>query len=272
VRLATTRRALGIALWMWSGPLLAAHPYVTDDTGTQGAGRWQLELLAERGRNARTADPGAVALRQVRTVTAFNPVLTYGVTDALDVAFGLHRLRQRTAEDGAPVQSAAGAGDSTLELKWRFFEREGLSLALKPGISLPTGDENRGLGTGRASWVANLILTSEAKPWTFLANVAYSRARYKLATDSEANRERLWRVSAGAAYALRENLRLVGEAGARSNGAKDDPFLPGRAGRFAMLGLIWSLAEGADLDLGVRKRLNDAEFDTAILVGATLRW
>lgn len=250
----------------------AAHPYMTDDTGTQGAGNWQLELMAERDRNARSADPGGGIVHQVRKVDLFNPVLTYGVLDTLDVALGVNRLRQSTAEAGAVTQSANGMGDSTLELKWRLYEADGLSLALKPGLVLSSGDENRGLGTGKMSWGVNFIFTREAKPWVLLANVAYTRARYRLPADADANRAHLWRASAGFGYSLRDDLRLVGEAGVRTNGARDDPFLPGRKGHFAMLGLIYSASDKIDFDFGVRKRVNRAEFDTAIMVGATFRW
>lgn len=266
-------RALGAALCAaWAGPLFAAHPYITDDTGTQGSGNWQLELMAERDRNARTADIDGAAVRQVRKLTLFNPVLTYGLRDTLDVAFGASHLRQRTTEDGSVTQEADGAGDATLELKWRFYEANGLSLGVKPGLVLPTGDEERGLGTGKLSWGVNFILARELEPWTFLANVAYARARYRLPADADANRAHLWRVSGGVGYALTQDLQLVGEAGARTNGAKDDPFLPGRTGHFAMLGLIYSLSDKIDLDAGVRKRLNRAELDTALLLGATFRW
>jgi hypothetical protein len=250
----------------------AAHPYVTDDTGTQGTGNWQIELMAEHDRNARTADPGGGAVHQVRKVTLFNPVLTYGVLDNLDVALGLNHLHQRTTEDGVTTETANGTGDSTLELKWRFYEADNLSLALKPALALPTGDEHRGLGSGKLSWGINFILTQEVKPWVFLANVAYSRVHYKLLPDADANHKHLWRTSVGVAYYLRDDLRLVGEAGVRTNGAKEDPFLPGRYGQFAMAGLIYSLSDKIDLDVGVRKRVNRAEFDTAILVGATFRW
>jgi hypothetical protein len=262
------------ALFLLAAPASgwAAHPYITDDTGTQGTGNWQLELMAERDRNARTADPGGGPVHQVSKVTLLNPVLTYGVLDTLDVALGVNHLRQRTTEDAVVTESANGTSDSTLELKWRFYEANGLSLALKPGLVLPTGDENRGLGTGKLSWGVNFILTQEAKPWTFLANVAYTHTRYKLPADVAANRAHLWRASAGVAYYLREDVRLVGEAGVRTNGAKDDPFLPGRNGQFAMLGLIYSLSDKIDFDVGVRKRVNRTEFDTAILVGATFRW
>lgn len=266
-------RALGVGLCAaCSGSLYAAHPYITDDTGTQGSGNWQLELMAERHRHDHTADPGDGAVRQVRTLTPFSLVLTYGVLETVDIAFGLGHLRQRTTEDGNVVQASDGVGDSALELKWRFREANGLSLALKPGFVLPTGDENEALGTGRASWGVNFILTQESRPWVFLANVAYARARYKLPADAEANRANLWRVSAGVAYYLRDDVRLVGEAGARTNGAKDDLFLPGRNGHFAMLGLIYSPSDDMDFDFGVRRRVNRAEFDTALLLGATFRW
>ena len=250
----------------------AANPYVTDDTGTQGAGKWQLELLAESTRHARTADAGPGNAHQVRRASTINPVLSYGVLGNLDIALGLNRARQRIIEDGLDIQSAHGAGDSTLELKWRFYERDGLSLALKPGLVLPTGDENQGLGTGRLSWGANFILAREAGSWAFLANVAYTQARYKRPADAEANHAHLWRVSAGFGYALREDLRLAGEAGVRTNAARDDPFLPGRNGHFAMLGLIYSPSERIDLDAGIRTSFSRGEIDKAFLLGAALRW
>lgn len=229
--------------------------------------------MAERDRNVHTADTGDGEVRQVRTLTLFNPVLTYGVLEAVDVAFGASHLRQRTTEDGTVTQAADGPGDATLELKWRFYEKSGTSLALKPGLVLPTGDEDRGLGTGKLSWGVNLILTQELKPWTFLVNVAYARARYKLPADAEANRAHLWRASAGVAYYVRDDVRLVGEAGTRTNSANDDPFLPGRTGHFAMLGLIYSPSDNLDFDIGVRRsHKHRAEFDTAILFGATFRW
>ncbi|OGA56126.1 MAG: hypothetical protein A3G81_14820 [Betaproteobacteria bacterium RIFCSPLOWO2_12_FULL_65_14] len=267
------RRALGIALCAaWAGTLHAAHPFLTDDTGTQGAGHWQLELLLEHQRNPQTADLADATVHQLRKVTSFSPVLTYGLRDALDIALGLNYSRQRSIDDGTVTHAAEGTGDTTLELKWRLYERNGLSFGLKPGLVLPTGDETRGLGTGKLSWGINSILTQELERWTFLANLSYASARYKLPEDAEANHAHLWRASAGFAYALREDLQLVGEAGLRTNSAKDDPFMPGQKGHFVMLGVIYSLSDDLDLDLGVRRRHNSAEFHTAVLIGATLRW
>jgi len=250
----------------------AAHPFLTDDTGTQGSGNWQLELQAERAQLDRTTDAGAGPVEQSRRITVFTPVLTYGLLENLDVALGLNHVWQRVTENGVVTDDTDGMADSTLELKWRFYEADGFSLALKPGLLLPTGNENSGLGTGKPSWGVNFIATYDAKPWSFSGNVAYNHVRYKLQQDADENQADLWRVSGGLAYSVRDDLRLVGEAGVRTNQAKDDPYQSGSTGQFAMLGAIYSPTDKIDLDVGFRRHLNNAELDWTILIGATFRW
>lgn len=251
---------------------LAGPPYITDDTGTQGRGNWQLELVGEHIHHDRTASSGGVLVEQKREVTAFGPVLTYGVVENVDIAFGLGRLRDRITENGVVVLDAEGTSDSVLEVKWRFYERDGLSFAVKPGLVLPTGDENRGLGTGEISWGVNGILTFENGSWTWLANLAYTEARFKRPDDVQANHRHLWRLSGGFGYQLHETLKLAAEAGIRTNPAKDDPFLPGNNGHFVMLGVIYSPTENVDIAVGIRKNANEGESDTGYPFGVTFRW
>jgi hypothetical protein len=250
----------------------AAHPFLTDDAGTQGAGNWQLELMAQRNRHESIADPGGGAVQQLSRAALFNPVLTYGLLESVDLAVGLNRLRTHVSENGVVTQDARGWSDSTVEAKWRFYDADGLSFALKPGISLPTGDETRGLGLGRTSWGVSFIADYDVKPWAVFGNVAYFHPRFKDAQAAADNRSHLWRVSAGTTYEVRENLWLAGELGVRTNEARNDPFLPGGRAQYAMVGLIFSPAQKIDIDVGVRKALNRAETDTVFLVGATLRW
>lgn len=250
----------------------AAPPFITDDAGTQGAGNWQLELIGEHVHHDGHAQVAGVEVDQRRDVSVFNPVLTYGVTDTVDVALGLNYLWVKTKENGTTVESASGISDTVLELKWRFYEADGLSLALKPGLILPTGDADRGLSTGKVSYGLNGILTYEAGPWTWLANVQYIHLRFKSSEDKAENHEHLWRASGGVGYSVRDDLRVVGEVGVRRNPLRDDPFLPGRNGQFAMLGLIYSPAENADLAIGLRRAVNSGEADWAVTAGVTFRW
>ena len=250
----------------------AEVPYVTDDAGTQGRGNWQLELTGEYVQHDKTADVAGVPVNQKRKVTTGGPVLTYGVTENVDVAIGASYLRDQIVENGTTIQDARGVTDTTVEVKWRFYEREGLSLAVKPGLLLPTGNENEGLGTGAVSWGVNGILTYEAGAWTWLANLAYAEVRYKQSQDSDTNHRHLWRLSGGLGYRLFEKLKLAAEAGIRTNPAKDDPFLPGQNGHFVTLGAIYSPSDKVDIGLGFRKSTNEGESDWAIPLGLTFRW
>jgi long-subunit fatty acid transport protein len=246
----------------------AAHPFITDDTGTQGKGNWQLELQGDFLRDERTA--GSVERKD--KLNAYTSVLSYGILENLDVQVGIAYLSARTTENGATVADESGMADSTVEFKWRFYEADGFSLALKPGLLLPTGNEDRGLSTGKTSWGVALLATYEAEPWTFSGNIAYFRARFKDPQTAADSRSDLWRVSGGASYALTGEVKLVGELGLRSNESRNDAFLPDSTSQFGMLGVIYSPTKKIDLDAGFRKIFNRAEFDKAFLVGATFRW
>ena len=246
----------------------AAHPFITDDTGTQGKGSWQLELQGDFLRDERTVG----SAERKDKVNVYTSVLSYGVQENLDVQVGIGYLSTRATVSGMTAADESGMSDSTLELKWRFYEKDDFSLALKPGLTLPTGNEDKGLGTGKSSWAIALLATYETEPWTFLGNIAYTRARFKLPQDAEENRSDLWRVSGGAAYALTGEVRLVGELGLRSNESRNDAFLPDGTSQFGMLGVIYSPAKTIDFDAGFRKNFNRGESRDAYLVGATFRW
>ena len=120
----------------------AAHPLLTEDTGTQGDGNYQLELMLDKTRD----NPPGVTVRELQTAA----VLSYGLLENADLQVGLPVLRQHTHDAGGR-HARKGPLDASLDLKWRFYEREALSLAFKPGITLPTGDAGRGFGAGRAA-------------------------------------------------------------------------------------------------------------------------
>jgi Putative MetA-pathway of phenol degradation len=263
---------LVLAMLAFAPAAQALPPFITDDTGTQGDGRWQLELIGERVRHKHSADVDGASVTQLRHSTSGTAVLTRGFGERLDLAVTLAGLANRVEENGKRQEKSSGLGDVVLEAKWRFYERGGTSLALKPSLSLPTGDENRGLGTGKSSYAINLILTHEAGPWALMANAAFIRPRFRREEDERGNRSHLRRYSAGATYEVAEHWRLAAELGYRTNPARDDSFLPGRNGGYGMLGAIWSFSKDDDLALGVRRAASSSEYDWAFIAGATFRW
>ena len=109
----------------------AAHPLITEDTATQGRDKFELEIGS-----AWTRDGSS---RSFET----DPQLSYGVLQQLDAILLPSWIDQRSTLDGETVH-ARGAGDTAADIKWRFFERERVSLAVRAGVNAPTGDARRG--------------------------------------------------------------------------------------------------------------------------------
>lgn len=251
--------ALAAAMMGSQLPAHAAHPFITDNTGTIGVDHWQLELMAEKGTHSNSV--GGVSQKDAYTL--FNPVLTRALSETLDVAFGLNHLNI----DGG----STGQGDTSLELKWRFYDKDGFSLGLKPGIYFATGDENKGLGNGKTGYGLNFLVTKEIDKLILLGNIAYNRNNYTTVLE-ESNRSNLWRASAGFCYKLTDTWNLVGEAGAKTNQARNNEYFPGSTAPFGMVAVVYSPNNEIDLDFGVRKGLNKADYDSVYLMGGTFRW
>jgi len=235
------RLILAIAAALAAASANAAHPLITEDTGTQGAQRRQLEVFGEEAKDSGTR------LRTER----YGAVLSYGIADSADVQLGLPWYRS----------GPDGVGDVSLDLKWRFFRRDTLSLAVKPGITLPTGDERDGHGTGQSTWGSLFILSWEPGAMALHAHAGYRRNENKLG-----ERETLRQLAAAATYRV-GNVKLVGELTRETN-----PVPGGRTVRYSTAGLIWSLSRDLDFDFGWRAGHGGATVNDALLLGATVRW
>lgn len=253
-----------IVVVLWYGTAYGAHPLITDDTGTQGGGKFSIEMNTEFTHDRETA----AGLIVEETGGEAAAIMSYGISDSADVVIGLPYQWGRVKEDGDITSDEEGISDISLEVKWRFFEREGLSLALKPGLTLPTGDEEKGLDNGRASYGLNFITTEEIKPWVFHLNVAYTHNEYKLEEDRDANRKDIWQVSLATEVEVAKNLRLVANTGMERNADKESNTHPA----FVLGGLIYSLSEDFDIDAGVKAGLNKPEADYTLLAGIARRF
>lgn len=134
--------AVSLMLSIFSLPAYAAHPLITDDTGTQGKGKFQIEVNAEHAN-----DNG-------NTETALGATLSAGVLDNVDIVIGAPYVFLSEKDDTGHRSYEDGISDLSLALKWRLYENEGLSFALKPGVTLATGDVDKGLGDGKSTTTA----------------------------------------------------------------------------------------------------------------------
>lgn len=239
---------------LWYGLAFAAHPLTTDDIGTQGKGKFQLELNSEF---AHENEYGAEA-----DMFTFASILSYGLTDSVDVVLGIPYQHIRLKEAGQR-NTETGLSDISLELKWRFYEKDGLSFALKPGLTLPTGNDKKGLGAGKVTYSTFFITTKEIEPLALHLNLGYIRNENKAE-----ERKNLWHASLAAAYGVSEKLTLAGNIGIEQNADRNVNTNPA----FILVGLIYSLAENLDIDFGIKSGLSKPETDYSVLAGLAWRF
>lgn len=245
-------------------PSFAAHPLITDDTGTQGKGKFLFELNGQTGNETERASDGIGANGAAKErETELRAALTYGVIDNVDVILTTPYKWKKTEVGDATASDVSGIEDISVEVKWRFFEKDGLSFAVKPGITLPAGDRNKDLGTGKATGTIYFITTKEIDPWAFHLNLGYKRNE-----NTVDEREDIWHASLAGEYKVMKNLKLVANIGAERNTDKLSDTDPA----FILGGFIYSLRENMDIDFGIKGGLNKAEADITYLAGVALRF
>ncbi len=243
-----------------TAPAFAGHPLVTDDTATQGRGNIQVELGMSCFYDKDKADEWTT-VKEEGGEAAIG--LTVGVLDTVDAVFGLPYAWYSVKENDVHVGREDGLSDMTFDVKWRFFEKRGWSLAVKPGISIPTGDEDRGLGSGGAGLRVFLIATKEIDPVTIHANVGYT-----LQENTVDERKDIWHASLAAEVKVIRNLKLLANVGVARNPVYRSDNHP----IFFLGGAAYDLSDKITLDAGVKYGLTATETDWTGLAGLTVRF
>ncbi len=234
-------------------PVFSVHPLITDDTGTQGKGNFQLEL---NGEHSSEKEDGVTEKK-----TDFTTIMTYGVIDNIDFIFGIPYQHIETRDTETVREN--GFSDASFEIKWKFYEINAFSFAIKPGLSIPTGDEETGLGAGKTTYRIYFISTSDFRPLVIHINLGYMRNENK-ADETED----LWHASVAGDLEIFSGVRLVANTGVEKNTDKNSRINPA----FVLAGIIFSPVEYLDLDAGFKHGLNSPETDYSILTGITLRF
>ena len=248
------RAPLAIVLGFAALPLQAAHPLLTEETGTQGAGNLQVEINFDATRDR--TPTGLIRSGQLNTI------LSYGITETLDVQIGLPYL-SRSTDAGAGSAVVRGRGDAAVDFKWRFFEKDGFSIGVKPGGTLASGDAQRRLGQGRNTYRTILIFDQKSGGLDFNGHLGARRN-----SNTVGERPKLYEISAATLYQAAEKTKLILEM---SMSRQPDPALRANPAT-ALLGIIYSPTKSLDLDTGLRRALNHAAADHGFGAGLTIRW
>jgi hypothetical protein len=150
---------IGTGCLLAIGSARAGPPFVTDDPEPPPPGGWEINVpfILER-------TPGKTEM----DTPLFD--LNYGLPEIqLKLEFPIEIVN----EDSNGTQ--AGAGDSVIGVKWRFFNNEQaqVQLGVYPQLLVPTGNHARGLGEGRTAFVLPLVAQKSWGKWTIYGNVGH---------------------------------------------------------------------------------------------------
>ncbi len=226
--------------------VLGAHPFVTDDTTTQGRGNQQWELNTDWSR------------QHEATQHVANATYSYGVLDNLDLFTNLP----------ATLSAPAGIGDVSLGAKWRFYEDAGSSLGLKPVLQISSGNQAVGNGSGRTNLALTLIGTRYAGPWALHANLGIASNRQAANATQAGEHQLLWQASAALSYDLHQRWKMLADLGIARNPDPASRIHPA----YFLTGLIYSPNKDIDLDAGAKFGLNRAASQQQFGVGLTWRF
>ena len=229
-------------------------PFITDDAGTQGIWNHQLEI--SYGNDFDNTH------RCTNSTVELAPVYTVGVAERIDVVIGYPFVFINEFEDSS-VSRISGFSDVGMEVKWRFMEHDKWSLAIKPGLSLPTGNSALGLGNGKLGYSGFLISTMNFGKLGINSNAGYIRNE-----NRHGDAKNIWHASAGFDFAATDILHFAFNGGAEKNPDvnSDIPCA------FGLIGLYYFLSDDNELALGYKCGLTEAECDHSFIVGLTLRF
>lgn len=232
----------------------AQLPLITDNTGTQGKGNCQIELSNGLGYHNQH--------RCYQTISEISGVYTYGLAEKADIVLGIPFINVSTISDTA-FSKAAGFSDVSIELKYRIVNCNNFSLAVKPGFSAPTGDEDQDLGAGKFSGSFFLISTVEISSILINANIGYLQNNNVCGSAKN-----IWHSSLAADYRANEKLHIVVNTGLEKNPEVNNDIPPA----FALLGFYYFINDNFEIGAGYKNGITSAETKHSFTYSLTIRF
>lgn len=253
-------------LFLFTGAAYADHPLITDEAETLDKGEVEIEASAELSYYKEKSNGITTKEREFETELQ----VQYGIIDNLEVELEVPYRWVREEVDGESDSRVNGIGDMELSLKWRFYEEDDLHIAVKPFISIPTGNSDKGLGNGKTGSGLRLEATKEFDPLhlAFHLNLGYSHNEYDIEEDKENNRKDLWHASLAVEKGIVKRLKAVMDLGIERNSKKGENTPSG----FIIGGLVYSVTKQINVDFGIKGGFNDYETDIAYLTGIVMEF
>ncbi len=197
-------------LWVVTSRAWAGPPLITDDPDTPGKGGWEinvtynLELMRERYTVESSSGKTQEKVGSAREHALPTLDVNYGLLENDQWKIELPILIDR-GPDGTYER---GVGDMDLGWKYRFLDEHSfpVSLSIYPQAIVPTGDEDRGLGSGKPEYTFPLQVGRHFLDDTLFV---YGEVGYTVFMSREEDDG--WLYGIAMEYELFDRFDLVGE-------------------------------------------------------------
>ena len=229
----------------------AFRPFRTEDAGITPIGFFSVEL----GNEFRKNDDGK------DNVTTF--ALTYGLLDWIETEldFALLTLRPDTGKN------EFGFGDTVILSKFKILGEKGVlhddlfpEMVIRPSVLIPTGDEDKGTGSGQIE--LGILLVLEETFWKVAARANLGYLASNDPTFDENFEDRFFYGFQVDFPLFIERLRLGSELTGQFASGEGSPL-------FSLTGLVFQITENIVFDAGVELGLKDAGSAVTAIVGIT---
>ena len=243
---------IGLFIELSTSISFAFRPFRTEDAGISPIGFFAVEL----GNEFRKTHDGK------DNVTTF--ALTYGLLDWIEteIDFALLTLRPDSGKN------EFGFGDTVLLSKFKILGEKGVlydndlfpDMVIRPSVLIPTGDEDRGTGSGQIE--LGILLVLEKTFWKVgsRANIGYLASNDP--TFDENFEDRFFYGVQADVPLFTERLRFGSEITGQFASGEGSPL-------FSLTGLVFQVTENIVLDGGVELGLKNAGSAVTVIVGIT---
>lgn len=239
VGIALPAAALAITLGFGS-PAQAGFPFLTDDPGTQGTGKVELDLFLQYSR-----------FKGGSTGSLPGVSFAYGITDNFDLTLGIPVAMTQVNGVGTNM----GLGDVSAGFKFRFLEEdtEGWrpAIAFAPSVIFPSGSQARGTGAGYTRAFLPVWFGKTAGDWSFFAGGGLNINQATVAGVRQTN---WWYTGLGITYQINDDWMVGSEVYYTSPVSKTAKNLVG-----FNVGVVYALAKGHNLMATVGRNVVNAE-------------
>lgn len=221
----------------------AGHPLRTEDGFSLGTNSFEIEIVSEFFNYSTNSE--------ISMPITFG----YGLTNSTDILVG---LSYHTYWDDR--NSFTSFNDILIELKQMIFTDD-VRIGVKPFISIPTGDETKGFGTGKLNYGMMILLTKEWDEFHIHSQIGYQRN-----TNVINENENLWEYSIALEKIFSDRFSGLLEFGISRSCCPDYIEPP----KFISLGASYLLEENLAISMGILKGIHNVDQHLGLTGGITI--